>query len=510
MSFRRLCWVVAIAVVTLLEISCGQVYRPVVIPINITPPNSSNFHAVFGISVNAPFSPGTALQIDVSGDSDIGAANMGVNPTHAGILPNNGRVIVASAGSLFAGDADLVSIFTEATDSTVATGLGVPSTVSLPYGSLPVFVNSTENTAVYVANFGTNSVSAINTSALIRQTVTVGSHPVALAETPDTRNLYVVNQGDNTVTDLFPQDLSTLAVISVGSTPVWAVSRVDGQRLYVVTQGDGNLFTINTATNALMSSQSIGGPGANYASYDKSRNRLYVTNPAAGTVYVFDATQDPPTPLGTVTIPAPSPAATTTNCATFTCTYGPVTPVSVAALPDGSRFYVASYMTGTATCLPANSCYVAGNVPPPTCPDVTVTTPGCIIPQVTVYGAASLALKTTVFPVLSPVAGVQSFAVPPVPYCASIVPYNPSSLATLSARFRMSAAAAADSSRVYASICDGGSIAIVNTTTSPISTGGVNTPDTLVTDLFTPFSAGPTQPNGEPLTQNPIFLLTGQ
>jgi len=87
MSFRRVGWVAAIALAALFDLSCGQVYRPVVIPINITPPNTSNFHAVFGISANVLFTPGTALQIDVSGDTDIGQANMGINPTHAAILP---------------------------------------------------------------------------------------------------------------------------------------------------------------------------------------------------------------------------------------------------------------------------------------------------------------------------------------------------------------------------------------------------------------------------------------
>src|ERR1700680_5204542 len=104
MSFRRVGWVAAIALATWLEISCGQVYRPVVIPVSITPPNPANFHAVFGISANVPFNPGTALQIDVSGDTSIGVANLGVNPTHAVILPNNSRVFVAGAGSLFKGD----------------------------------------------------------------------------------------------------------------------------------------------------------------------------------------------------------------------------------------------------------------------------------------------------------------------------------------------------------------------------------------------------------------------
>src|SRR5208283_4918983 len=124
MSFRRVGWVAAILLATWLELSCGQVYRPVVIPINNTPPNPANFHAVFGISVNAPFNPGTAFQIDVSGDSDIGSANMGINPTHAAILPNYSRVFVASAGSLYLGDSDLVTAFTPAVDSRTATGLG--------------------------------------------------------------------------------------------------------------------------------------------------------------------------------------------------------------------------------------------------------------------------------------------------------------------------------------------------------------------------------------------------
>ena len=173
-----------------------------------------------------------------------------------------------------------------------------------------------------------------------------------MVETPDALNLYVLNQGNNTVSDLSPQDLSTLATIPVGNTPAWAAVRPDSRRVYFVTQGDGQLYTIRTDTNAVIpgSPQSVGGAGANFVLYDKSLNRLYVTNPNAGAVYVFDATTDPPTPMGTLTVPAPPIAApVSTVCASATCTYSSVMPVSVAALPDGTRFYVASYVTGTAT-----------------------------------------------------------------------------------------------------------------------------------------------------------------
>jgi DNA-binding beta-propeller fold protein YncE len=639
MSFRRVGWVAAITLATWLELSCGQVYRPVVIPTNTTPPNPANFHAVFGISANVPFNPGTALQIDVSGDTDIGAANMGVNPTHAAILPNHSRVIVASAGSLFPGDADVVTAFAPAAASSSATGLGPPLTFTLPNvgadqssgvvsiseagtlvtmtlsaplinaqaggliviswvvipcanpcinpppnptgydGSFPIsllngttiqYVNSITGltptsggaatvpvplfcrylpdfvtasaSAVYVANFGdengthcnlssTDSVAVLNT---VQNTIgniaylPAGAHPVAMVETPNAQNLYVVNQGNNTVADLSPNDLTTIATISLpgGSTPIWAVARVDNQRVYVLTQGDGKLVPIDTATNTVLQSQTnlAVGAGANFVLYDANLNRLYVTNPSAGTVSVFSASggvdlggtpNDTPNLLATLTISAPSfgkPVATVCVSGNYTCSYGPVMPVSVAALPDGSRFYVTSYLTGTATS--------SANPPlPQTCPDSNVTAPaGCIIPQVTVFDARSLTVKTTIFPLLPPVSVATStgtipvypFALAPVAFCTPVVPYTLTAGQPPSARFRMSAAAAADSSRVYASMCDGGAVAIINATTSTISTGGTNTPDTLVTNLPAPFSAGPPQSNGIPLPQNPVFLLTGQ
>jgi YVTN family beta-propeller protein len=498
MSSRRLGWLAAVAMAALLEISCGQVYRPVVIPTTITPPNPSNFHAVFAFSSNVPFNLGSALQIDVSGDTNIGAANMGVNPTHATLVANNSRVFVASAGSLFQGDSDLITSFTPAASSSTATGLGAPTTFSLPSGSLPVFLHTTQNNAVYVANYGTGSVAALNAS---NNAVTVssptGTQPVALAETQDARHLYVVNQGSNTVTDVSPTDLSTLATIPIGGTPVWAVARPDNLRVYVVTQGDGKLYTIHTDTDTVIPAEtlSVGGAGANLIVFDKSRSRLYVTNPTAGAIYIFDATTDPPTLLGTVTLAAPPVDNSSSVCGTYTCSYSPVVPVSVTPLPDGTRFYVASYVTGTAT--------LGGS--PDTCPDPNVLVPGCMIPQITVFDAASMTVKTTVFPLLPSATAAAPFAAAPATYCAPVVPYAPSS-----ARFRMSSTAAVDSSRVYASVCDGGFVAIVTTTTSSISTGGTNTPDTLVRALNTPFSAGTVGTTGQPPLQNPILLLPGQ
>ena len=560
MSFRRVGWVAAIALATLLDISCGQTYRPVVIPTSTTPPDPANFHAVFGISANVPFNPGTALQIDVSGDTNIGVANMGINPTHAAILPNNSRVFIASAGSMFPGDTDVVTAFFPAGSGSLASGLGTPTNFNMPNvgpfqsanivaisedpvssvvtmtlsaplikaqvggqivvagvgipqydGSflmtsvngttiqyvnsisslvssaggtatvpiplscsyLPDFVATSQTTAVYAANYGvendpncnfssTDSVAVLNPAQNTVANIVylpAGSHPIAMTEPANAANLYVLNQGSNTVMDLSPQDLSTLANIPIPNSPVWAVSRPDSLRVYVLTQGDGLLYTIDTAANAVIGSpQSVGGPGANFVLYDKSRNRLYVTNPTAGAVYVFDATPSTPSLLGNISLASECP----NGCA----------PVSVAALPDGTRFYVASYESEAA------------------CPDPNIGTAApCIIPRLTVFDALSLTVKPSTSSLLSPSLSLLSsaqfsatqYAVPILTSCVTPATYTPAAI-----RFRMFTTASADSSHVYVSICDAGAIADIRTNTSSIAVGG-NTPDTLVTDVPTPF-----------------------
>src|SRR5229473_2469782 len=383
MSFRRMSRLAAMVLLTLVCLSCGQVYRPVVIPLSTTPPTPSGFHTIFAISANVPTYPGGAMQIDVTGDSiagetptsDKSAPNLGDNPTHAAILPNNSRVFVASAGSVLPGGVDVLSFFTPAFQSTIATGMGAVTTISLPTGSQPVFVNTTQSNVVYVANYNSNSVSAISLSTnSITNSAPVGVHPVALAETPNGLKLYVANQGGNSVSSLNAADLSPNSVNNAdgsaftGINPAWVVARHDSQKVYVLTQGDGQLVTIDVSTDTVTSSLPVG-VGANFIFFDSHLNRLYVTNPLTSAVYVFSDTggaNDTPVQLAAISF-----ALGSASCPTGP---GACSPASVTALPDGSRFYVASYQTAAA------------------CPDPTVTG-SCVIPGLTVFDAGSLTIK---------------------------------------------------------------------------------------------------------------------
>lgn len=603
MSLRRVVRLAAMVLPTLLCVSCGQVYRPVVIPLTPTPPVGANFHAVFSISANVPNFPGGAMQIDVSGDtilaetpsSDPSAPNVGVNPTHGAILSNDSRVFVAAAGSV-SGLTDSVASFTPDVQFSAASGFGAVTAISLPAPSAsitsisesgnvvtatlsaalnvaagyaisisgvatpgctpptcahngtftlltvtgstiqytnpvsgltsgasgtalvppqPVFLNSVETTAMYVANYNANSVFAINTSVnVVGNTAIVGVNPVSLAEskTANGFKLYVANQGTSqagtsSISSLNTVDLSPNNVTGfTGTNPVWAVARADGQKVYVVTQGDGKLVTVDTATDVASTPDCTVTPtlcvgaGANYIFYDPNLNRLYVTNPVTSMVYVFSDVSDIPVQLAAISL-----GSSFSACSVGAAGCSAVWPVSVTALADGSRFYVATYQTATS------------------CPDALAgTSSECVIPGVSVFNANNFTpqyssgstLQLLTDPPFAATAdgSAYQYAVPLLAACGPVTPPVAATLYTPgSTRFRVFTAASADATRVYVGMCDAGAIAVINTTdNNPNNAGNTTPPDTLVTDLPAAFSAGAIQSNGEPPNQNPIFLFPGQ
>jgi hypothetical protein len=597
MSFRNKGWMAATVLAIVICVACGQIYRPVVIPINNIPPNPGDFHAVFSLNTNAlyglspdpnnpgnliptlVYGPGSAMQIDVGGDTDVGIATLvdgsvsGANPTHGISLPDFNRVFVASAGSAVANGLDAISSFIPATQSATSSGIGAATVVSYPNfipnppspvpffcSYLPDFVAASQNTTVYVANYGvenapsvcnpngtsptsTDSIAVVNaTSNVITNMVYLpaGSNPVAMAQvqTPNGNKLYVLNQGTNTVASFNTVDMSTNTVTGfTGTTPAWVVARGDGQQVYVLTPGsvvppvDSQLWTFDTATDTVIGNVSVGTAGANYVLYDPNLNRLYVTNPNNqvalqnqitcppallpqpyfynSTVFIFSVAGNLPSPLTPPIVLAANP------CPYPSCANGCAT--SVAALPDGTEAYIASYQL-----VPAPT------PPPPSSPNQSCTDP---IPQLlTAPSACYVAASVTVLDALSMAMTSQISAFPSgttsVPEVANCLPananangvylYNPglvpvpnTSASRFATRFRVSSVAAADSSRVYVSVCDAGSVAIINTLDSNINNPGSNIPaDTLLLDLATPFGIGTTS-NSLP-QQNPIFLLPGQ
>jgi YVTN family beta-propeller protein len=411
---------------------CGDTFRPVATPLLPSPQNPAATHSILmlisnGLSPNLPSNPGASSHIDVSGDTNVGVAPLGLGPVHATLTPNNSRLYVANSLD------DTVSSFSPTSISPV-------TTTSLPAGSMPVFVHTTENATVYVANFGSNSVAAISTTTnVVTNTlpIPVGNRPVALAETSDGAKLYAVNESDGTVTsiDTATQTVLPTSPIPTGAAPVWALARPDAVqvrpvsfRVYVLNSGSGTLSAIDTAKDMVIGNTPVGA-GANFMVYDKTRTRLYVINPSTTSVMVLDASIDPPAPVAPSIDLTAAPAGATSLCATG------CHPVSITVLADGTRAYVGSYALVIDT---------SRNPPAP-----------AIEWQVSVVNLQTNTVRS-VLPADPATTLIDVDTVNPTG-CGSS-PFGPSPLP-----FRLSVVAAADGSKVYVASCDSGRVEIIST-----------------------------------------------
>ncbi len=299
---------IAAALAWLLLAGCGDVYRPVANPV-LKPGGDPQVTRVAVVLSNNNGSPGMVSTIDISGDTNIGNFLVGRGPAYAAFIATSSQVFVANKND------DTVSFLTALSQGSTVTF------ITLPLGSAPVYLASTEAGFMYVANSGTNTVGVITTAnSALQSLIPVGRTPVALVQTPDTSVLYCVNQGDGTVSAISPADSAVLITIPVGSSPVAAVMNSDGKTLYVANRGSGTVSAINIASNTVVATV-VSGASPSALIFDPSRRRLYVANTGSNSVSVFDADVGL-TLVQNVTVGAG--------------------PTSMAPLPDGTRVYVAN------------------------------------------------------------------------------------------------------------------------------------------------------------------------
>ncbi|MCE5213898.1 MAG: DUF11 domain-containing protein [Methanobacterium sp.] len=183
-------------------------------------------------------------------------------------------------------------------------------------------INATFNTTtqyrVYVANYGSDSVSVINnTNNTVIATIPVGDGPFGVAVSPDGTRAYVANYFSGTVSVIDTTTNTVIATITVGFNPRGVAVSPDGTKAYVANYGSGTVSVIDTTTNTVTTTIPTGYPYGVAVSPDGTR--AYVTNSAYnGFVSVID---------------------TTSNTVTTTIPVGDY-PFGVAVSPDGTRAYV--------------------------------------------------------------------------------------------------------------------------------------------------------------------------
>ena len=533
----------ALFVLIIIELSCGDTYRPVAVPLPPSPPNPGALHYMLVIGGNGPINPGTALRLDESGDTAVAQARAGLGPVHVAVLPNGNRTYIANSMD------GTVSSFASSTPTSVTTTV-LPSGGSNP---TPIFVGTTENATAYIANYAASTVDAITVATnVVTSTISLATvanpiaNPVALVETSDSNHLYSVNLTANTVTSIDPVSKTVKGTIAVGSAPVWALARSDNQKVYVLNAGSGTVTSLDTLSDAVTCGVSglpacpVVGAGANYMIYDRFLNRLYVTNPVTNNLVTLNVAVDPPAVIFTTPIAA--------------------SPVSVTALSDGSRVYVGSVKQGPpctsnpsdtrpciqsqVTVLNANNVSVRSVIPLQASVSITAATEDTAGQNTTyTYSSASgpplQAKMTVVITGMSDAGNNGTFLVGSVAgngftvantlgvttsgqsgTGASVVEVDTTNATGCTvnglgipggvlggARFRLFMATGASNQRVYAGSCDSGSTTIIRTV-SETSAGTLFPPDSIVLNIFSaPSAFPPAVPGLQPPPQNPLFIF---
>jgi DNA-binding beta-propeller fold protein YncE len=478
---KRFLWLGFVLCVYLICCGCGDTFRPIIIPNPPTFPNPKAAHTVVSINDNGTATPGSAMVIDVSGDSAISVADVNLAPVHAVQQAANEVLVVNQAvtgltppptGCLVAINNQVSNVCPSITKLNFnSIIISSTTTITLPPSSAANFVAvAPSGTTAYVTlpnyvpdpinfpNIIVPSVGVVSTLSNILAAINpVGNNPVAIAVTPDKSKLYVANQGSNSISgfNILTLNLSPRTITGSFNAPLWVVARSDSQRVYVLND-NGVVSTIDTTSTAGPDSvidASVNVPGAAYMLYDGHLNRLYI--PGGSQLTVLNVSPPIPQVLagGPITIPTVPPGSRLASDSCSGTSAQSLAMAVVAALPDGSRAYVGAYY------------------------EDTVDNVEYFCPQVTVIDVASNTIKSSIA-----VPGFPAFDA----FCAST-------------RFRMTMAAAGDSSRAYLASCDGGMVNIIDTSS-----------DTYIENLPAPVGVRPPiPPNPQNPPQNPVFLFAG-
>jgi YVTN family beta-propeller protein len=191
---------------------------------------------------------------------------------------------------------DTVSVIATNNNTVVAT---------IPVGAAPRGVATTpDGTHAYVANEFNNTVSVIDTADnTVVATIPVGQDPNGVAITPngtrpseddDRRHhtlAYVTNAVDNTVSVIDTASNAVVATISVGAVPQGVAITPDGTLAYVTNAHDNTVSAIDTDNNTVVATIPVG-QGPDGVAITPDGTHAYVTNFSESTVSVIDTARN--------------------------------------------------------------------------------------------------------------------------------------------------------------------------------------------------------------------------
>ncbi|MGB9123891.1 MAG: YncE family protein [Candidatus Angelobacter sp.] len=377
-SFKAMWLLASLGILMLVAVGCNDTLRQFITPVPSPSGDPGTLAHAITLSTNPVVSPappadGSDMHIDVSGDSSVGIVPVGVNPVFLGKTSN--RVFIINSGDPSASIPPSVSTYLALLPTTTVSTVTLPPTSQGPVAGA---TNSAGN--FYIVNRLSNTVDLISGGVLaVVSTIPLpaaDSNPVMIAGNAANNKIFVVNQnlGSGTVTEISTIDNTIIKDIPVGSNPIWAVMSTDGLFVFVVNQGDGTVSVIDTSLDIILpcavspscpagNAIKVGTTGAsspNFAFYDSKLRRVYVSNTGTGenTISVIQANG---LDLGS------NPQVLPTKLADI---HVSGSPTSLTALSDGSRVYAAlgncpagvNHLTLTDQTSASNASHCPGNL----------------------------------------------------------------------------------------------------------------------------------------------------
>ena len=289
----------------------------------------------------------TATNTSFTPYSQVRSVNVGSqNSSAVAVNPNGQQAYVFSNES---GTSTLTTIAT-ATNAiyapyTVLGRTGVASNIDyVPSAGMAV----TRDGYIYAATYNSNTsgrVDALTTGSgtpvSMGSSMTVGIDPRGVAATPDGRFVFVANYGSNTVSKIATASLSNdpgirntvVGTVTVGANP-WGIAIADtpnGQFAYVVNYGSNNVSVIDTDTLAVVTTISNTGIHSTGVAVTPDGRYAYVA--------ICNSVCRQP---ATMVQSSMSVIATASNTVVNTMALTGSNPMSVAISPDGRYAYVAN------------------------------------------------------------------------------------------------------------------------------------------------------------------------
>ena len=185
--------------------------------------------------------------VDTTANSVVATVAVGTGPGGLDVNHRLGKIYVASA-----------------TDNTVSVIDQHTRTVkTIPVGKSPSLARVAERIGmVYVNNVGDQTMSVIDSASdTVIKTLPVGAGTSTnfTSVSGVYHRAYLPNAVDNTLTIIDTDANAVVKTVSVGATPVEVIADGNGGDLYVVCQGDNSVTVINAQTETVSGSFAVGG-----------------------------------------------------------------------------------------------------------------------------------------------------------------------------------------------------------------------------------------------------------